>query len=52
MGTPSRLRLIRKTSALARMVPTLDLSIEEEELVFIITGKARAKENTYKWVSV
>ena len=22
------------------------------KFVFIITGKARAKENTYKWVSV
>ena len=23
-----------------------------KQYVFIITGKARAKENTYKWVSV
>ncbi len=28
IGVPSRLRLIRKAAALARILPTLDLSIE------------------------
>jgi hypothetical protein len=30
IGDPSRLRLIRKVSVLARIFPTLDLSIEEK----------------------
>ena len=29
IGAPSRLRLIRKTAALARVLPTFDLSCEE-----------------------
>ena len=30
IGTPSRLRLIRKTTSLERIFPTLDLTIEEK----------------------
>jgi hypothetical protein len=30
IGAPSRLRLIRKAAALARIFPTLDLRIEEK----------------------
>jgi hypothetical protein len=30
IGDPSRLRLIRKTTALSRIFPTLDLNIEEK----------------------
>jgi hypothetical protein len=43
IGSPSRLRTIRKAATFMRLV---------NFTFIIITGKARATENTYKWVSV
>jgi len=53
IGAPSRLRLIRKTAALARMFETRDLRIEVSIfLLFIINGENQSYRHIFSETEV